>query len=353
MSVSGATARLLRWITLASLMAVAVEALALRTLGSRENGALFVRIRGALFTRRENRASVFEEPPELLVRRGFLVDRPALIERTGVELVRMAGLADSLELIRQLPSDQDRAVALVHVLGSGRMRPDNGTCGSTWHLLEKLRLVRQAIGCCSDYVRVFLLLAPQVALTAREVSWELHTVAEFWDPRAGTWVLIDPQYAIRANADGRPLSLLEIRDRTRAGEPIAWEFFGRGERHMQSTSDSLFVRLYAHLHMRDYVLLFGNNVLTQSSAEAKLAALPKPVRQAVLLLERAQPRFLALRDEYNSSIDRARRTLRWLLVLDGAFLAVGLLTWPASTIVGRSQGRFGQDLVVAPDGEGV
>ncbi len=91
--------------------------------------------------------------------------------------------------------------------------PRQGGCGI--YATESLMVggVLQGGGCCSDFVKTFILLAGELGIAAREVHIPRHTTAEYWDSAQQRWIWIDPFIGYQAFSeleDGSSLSHLDV-----------------------------------------------------------------------------------------------------------------------------------------------
>lgn len=101
--------------------------------------------------------------------------------------------------------------------------PRTGGCGIYPTEASMVKGVLEGGGCCSDFVKVFILLAGDMGVSAREVHIPRHTTAEYWDEVTQQWIWIDPfigYQALAPDRSGALLSHLDVYQRFLSGEPV-------------------------------------------------------------------------------------------------------------------------------------
>jgi hypothetical protein len=257
-----------------------------------------IAVRDAIFSTTSDNTSVFSESPEKLARRGFRWDDGSAI---GYQPL----LDDSTRSrIRSLPSALERAIQIADHIARGT----NGCGGYDTDIALKYRWVVSGSGCCSDHTEIFLALAPEVSVIAREVETSGHAVVEVFDDGLSRWLLVDPTAAvIFEDSSARPLSILETRARIMADLPIRVRPFGTHVGASQAEADSVVTFYYGKptawkLSFASVALVWGSDVRSQSSTARTLHWLPLPARQLVAHVAGKRPPTFYLLD----SISRSR-----------------------------------------------
>jgi hypothetical protein len=306
--------------------------LALRTL--REDRRAALDLRDAMATRFTDDPALFELPPERLADLGFSRDDARDVERWRA---RLAEEVDYLASVSgaDLPRDPvERARALV-LLFSKNGSP--GGCGQYRDLLHNIKRLPQGEGhgCCSDHSEVFLALASVYGLQARESRQAAHTHAEFYDPRRGDWIWVDPLLALMARDEhGDWLSFMEMRRRYLSDEPLEFVFFGT-EAHKLSRYPAREHSLYDEkADLAEGAITLGNDVFAQDRFASRLDPLPKEAKQLVGFATGRRPGYLRIVDaESTKALDLQRERTR--LIAGGALLLLAHLAWPALRVLDR------------------
>jgi hypothetical protein len=279
-------------------------------------------LRKAVFSAPLADPAAFDAPPDALLAAGFHTDPPALVEEWRERLPRevdyLRGVPEALA--GRDPLDVVRALVPLFSKNGG------GGCGRYRDLLDNVqRLPRgEGLGCCSDHVQVLIAIGTSLGLFVRQVHHTAHTMAEVWVPRLGKWVFVDPHYAVLVrDADGRYLSLREIRERYRAGSPVEFEFIGNQYHRFASIRPQDFELYDSADDFQVITALWGNNVFEEDRLDRRLAFAPRPARQLVGLATGALPDQRVL-DDAGSHAEVARlRGSRRLYLGVAAVLALG------------------------------
>jgi hypothetical protein len=222
------------------------------------------------------------------------------------------------ELCRSEASDCAPRSLAVHLASQER----RGGCGTFATQSDLVEGVLAGGGCCSDVVKTFLLLAPELGFVAREVHIPTHTTAEVWNEGSRRWIWIDPYIGYQAFGNEQPLSHIDIYKRFAKGEPVQFTLIE------SSLSDDIRpVPDYDVYLPTAYNAIFYTPVgsLEQSAAFGDLlrgAALPKPVRE-LLLYVTVKPPLLASASGFS---------LFLLLIARYALLA-WLFAWLSSSLL--------------------
>ena len=106
---------------------------------------------------------------------------------------------------------------ILHLMSPGR---PIGGCGAE-SLAEKVAMVADRRGCCSDYAAAFQVYAGAVGLPARRVETQTHTTNEYFDRVRGSWLWIDAMYRAQAtDNNGLLLSFYQLRERLLKHQPV-------------------------------------------------------------------------------------------------------------------------------------
>lgn len=73
---------------------------------------------------------------------------------------------------------------------------------------------------CDSYARLLASLLVAHRVPARAVWMDGHVTSEVWGPRRRHWVLVDAMYNMTAQGDGKPLSVMMLRDRLKRRLPV-------------------------------------------------------------------------------------------------------------------------------------
>lgn len=300
-------------------------------------------LKTALFTESVSDRGFFTEPPAELSRDGFSMDDSARIaawrRRLSGEIPYLAHL-DDLELPED-PVARAKAIALLFSAGANR------NCGAS-SLMENVRRLPEGEGCCSDHTEVFLALTSVLGVVARETRQTEHTHNEIYDPTAGRWIWIDPQYALLARdpAQGRYLSLLELRDHYIQGVPFEFEFFGTPNHEFATRSPYEGFYYDSPEDFTDVYFVRGNNIFQQDDFRASLGFLPKPAWQLAGMLVGSVPGFVIYSDAATSRPAELERLKVGAITLV-LVLGLGLLGYPSYLVVHAVRRRRAE-----PRGEG-
>jgi hypothetical protein len=194
------------------------------------------------------------------------------------------------ELISYAGQNPERDTALAREVAQ-RMsagRPLGG-CGEAEPLSDKVRMVAQRFGCCSDYVVAFQVYAAALGLPTRRVENETHTSVEYFDRQIGHWIWLDAMYRAQAiDRAGHLLSHFEIRDDLLRHQAV--HFIELFDAPMRSNT---YQQLYDAKHYTMAYWYPPTDLLTIEQADARLRAfnIPRPIRQFFALLTgvRAKP----------------------------------------------------------------
>ncbi len=258
--------------------------------------------RAALFTELSSHEDIFRADPSQAKELGFATDSPSTRKHWREILLAEVEYVEGW-LAMKGPSIE-RAKALIPLISRDGADTTLGThrCGEAEFdgLIDTLQRIGtdHGYGCCSDHTQSFLALTSIADIEAREVANAYHVVAEFYSPELAKWVYIDPQFALMASGpDGEPLSLLELRESYRDGEEFQFDFIGNTHHrfHDSDPRDDFFYNEPSDLET--YNVTWGNDVFGQAEFNESLSGLPTSARQALALLTRQMPPYLALRDE--------------------------------------------------------
>src|SRR5579871_1267558 len=174
-----------------------------------------------------------------------------------------------------------------------RMSPGRpiGGCGAE-SLEEKVALVADRRGCCSDYAAAFQVYAGALGLPARRVETRSHTTNEYFDRQTGGWVWLDAMYRVQAaDSTGRLLSFYQLRER----------ILGHERFHIVDLSDaSIAPPVYHILFDATYFAISywypPSNLIAMNEfdAEWRRFHVVRPVRQFLGQLWRVRPEPTAL-----------------------------------------------------------
>lgn len=266
--------------------------------------AALLRIRAALFTEIVEDRSSFELGPENQSSR-FMADSEISKTAWREQSRREVEYVDRILSLEG--SATERAKAMVPIFSR-----NGGTkiCGGFRDLTDTLQRIGtdDGYGCCSDHSVSFLALASISGLAAREMIHADHVFAEFYDPDAGQWVWIDPQFALMARTEsGRYLSLLELRDRYLEDRPPVFEFIGNEYHDLLGRDPSRHHYYDEASDFAVYSATWGSNVFEQDDFNRRFEFLPIPVRQLLGLITGQLPGFRTLSDGYSEWPEVLRR----------------------------------------------
>jgi len=294
------------------------------TLGLFDPGEL-IKVRSALFTEVVNSTDPFLSAPEGR-HASFKQDSRAAVRGW---LDQSAGEVTYLDAVLGLEGTAtERVQAMVPIFSRNGHLTD---CGDFRDLSDTLQRIGigEGQGCCSDHTAAFMALSSLLGISAREMIHTDHVTAEFYEPASNQWVWVDPQFALMARDEqGRHLSLLELRNRYLADEPIDFEFIGN-EYHELRNRDPLSQRFYDDKSdFAVYSATWGNNVFEQDAFERRLGFLPIYARQLLGFATGQFPGYRTLADAHSplpETLRIRRRTILWsgglLLALNGVILA--------------------------------
>lgn len=210
-------------------------------------------------------------------------------------------------------------------------------CGSYRTQADLVEGVLAGGGCCSDVVKTFLLLAPELGFAAREVHIPSHTSAEVWDEARRRWIWIDPFIGYQAFANDQLLSHIDIYNRFSEGRPVQFSLIqSKLSGAIPSSSN------YAGYRPAAYQAVFytPTNSLKQSAALSDWLGgtpLPKPVRELVLYLT-VKPPLLATASGFNF----------FLLSMARSSALAWLLAWLSSLLILIVQALYHRKAGIAP-----
>ena len=132
------------------------------------------------------------------------------------ELARRERLEDLLDPAAA-PFDQ---LLAIKDWAAGQWPAGNPDPYPPWDALTVLDWIREGKtgGFCAQYAQVFLQSLAALGFTARYVEVGsidnpyAHYVTEVWAPDLGKWVLMDADYNLHFEREGRPLGVLEVHD---------------------------------------------------------------------------------------------------------------------------------------------
>lgn len=217
-----------------------------------------------------------------------------------------------------------------------------GGCGAYGTQADLVEGVLAGGGCCSDVVKSFLLLAPDLGFSAREVHIPSHTTAEVWDESSRRWIWIDPFIGYQAFSNDRSLSHLDIYQRFAEGSTVQFSLIqSRLSGAIPPTPN------YAGYRPNAYQALFYTPVesLERSAAFGDWLAgtpLPKPARELLLYLT-VKPPLAASASGFNLFLLLMARSaaLAWLLAWLSSSLILILLAFDRSKpVIAASQGNL-------------
>ena len=152
------------------------------------------------------------------------------------------------------------------------------------------------LSCCSDYAQNFLALAQAVGLFAREVRIASHVFAEVYDPKGKRWIWVDPQLGALAEKEGKPLSLLELREAVLNGGFFVFRDLRRGDRYSYGKMPEWMAPFYKRDNFKTIRMLMGNNLYSEYAFEERISFLPKAIRQLLSYAAGVKPRTLIFKE---------------------------------------------------------
>jgi hypothetical protein len=217
-----------------------------------------------------------------------------------------------------------------------------GGCGTYGTQADLVEGVLAGGGCCSDVVKTFLILAPNLGFAAREVHIPSHTTAEVWNESIRRWIWIDPFIGYQAFGNDRPLSHLDIYQRFTEGSSVQFSLIqSRLPGAIPPTSN------YPGYRPTAFQAIFYTSAssLERSAAFGDWLAdtpLPKPVRELLLYLT-VKPPLLATASGFNLFLLLMARSaaLAWLLAwLSSSLILIVLAFDRCKPAIAASQGNL-------------
>lgn len=255
---------------------------------------LLIDFRYGLFGRIVDSPHLAELPPGQLFADGFLRDDPELVAVWRTQLL------SELDYLADRPADfEGRATLEKAKWLAARMSGGGGAgvFGDAALLIDKLHAMPSGVGKCSDYVEGFEALCSVFGIDTFEFSITHHTVAAVHCPELAKWVYIDPQFCLLArDAGGHYLSPVEMRQVALSGERLDFHFFGDSARQFARLNPQKLGYYDAIDDFAEFVMPYGNNVLTVDANRTSLRWVPKPVRQLWYKWMGIMPDYMILRD---------------------------------------------------------
>ena len=206
--------------------------------------------------------------------------------------------------IADLGRQQDTVRAMNALVEHLRARPKRrGPIQSD--TLETYRIIRaEGRGYCADYTQVFNALAYTAALPVREwgmsfdrFSGDGHAFSEVYDRDAGQWIFVDPMHGffVRDRASGRPLSVLDFRQRLLDLDSFdSLEIVPIGNAFMFDSPREAYE--YYRAGVDQFYLWFGNDVLSYDEhlLVRLLGPISRPLEQLAAILAGVHPKIRIL-----------------------------------------------------------
>lgn len=243
---------------------------------------------------------------------GFRLEKlppPPLFE-TGVRDIRGSGEAAVVSMYRLVEHLRSRPK---------RKGPIQSTTVEAYS-----EIIESGRGYCADYTQVFNGLAYTAGIPVREwglsfdrYSGDGHAFSEIYDPGLAQWVFVDPMHGfyVEDRTGGRPLSVLEFRDRLAAEGgfetlrivPIANSFL------FESHADAY------HYYARgadQFFLWFGNDVFSYDAHPlVRISAyLSRPVEQLVAIAAGIHPQLRILPTRSNGAEIESLLSFRYRVI---------------------------------------
>jgi hypothetical protein len=196
----------------------------------------------------------------------------------------------------------ESTVAIVDQILSAMPGPGKAGCGTIRSLRERVERITSGsgYGCCSDFTKVFIVVAAARGLRAREVLNSLHNFVEVWAPESRAWMLVDPQYGlVPMTPAGDFLGALDLARRARMDQRIKWHFAHKNVDYAQqwTASQDLYVQPDAWREIR---LPMASNLVEQDRFDFRVRLLPKIVAHFIAYVLHSKPRFVRLNLDPNS-----------------------------------------------------
>lgn len=255
---------------------------------------------------------------------------------------------------REIRSPNSRAMPLMSELVAHlRSRPKRkGPIKST--TIEAYRQITESgRGYCADYTQVFNGLAHSVDLPVREWGMSFdrfggdgHAFSEVYDENARQWVFVDPlnSFYVRDNLSGRPLSVLQLRDRLTIAEGFkSVDIVQIGETFLFDSDREAFE--YYQDGAPQFYLWFGNNVFTYDRHPVVrfLGPLSRSLEQLAAIMLGIHPEIRIVPTDTNSSEIAALLRLRYQVLglalaacLAGIVVCVQVVHWYKESRVRQS-----------------
>jgi hypothetical protein len=253
-----------------------------------------LRMRAMLFESDVQDVGIFDSAPSELSRYGFI---PELDEARSEFVKENSKYIFEKKLLVENVSDpikKAKSIVLLFADPPTLMGPVVSQCGvKSESLRENLAWVLSGRGCCSDHSQVFIAIASINGLFAREVHNSNHTFNEFWHPGLGRWVWIDSQFgALAVDEGGKLLSLVDISYRFKTKRKVNFIYFNKSR---LAKVGSVIQRdnLYSPEAFSKIGMTVGNGVFRDDRWNERLWFLPKSVKQFILIIGRAAPRYIS------------------------------------------------------------
>lgn len=249
--------------------------------------------------------------------------------------------------IAQLASDEQRMVAIASMLTrhAGAARPAMSDLRGTYRSIVAGR------GYCSDFTSVFLAMAAEAGLFAREWAFSFdgfggwgHAVVEVFDRERGKWVFLDVfnNFRVRDAATGELLGVREFRARLLdGGTGIRREPIGPGRPGFATDEAAL---RYYRAGATQWYLWLGNAVLRYDRDPwvALAGRGSRALEQLTAIALGIHPKILAVDLPQNRTFVQSMQRLRVKLLLAaavGTLSAAILLGWLVRIVAVRRKGR--------------
>jgi len=183
------------------------------------------------------------------------------------------------------------------------------------------QIVENGRGYCADYTQVFNGLAHSVTLPVREwgmsfdrFSGDGHAFSEVYDESARQWIFVDPlnSFYVTDHRSGRPLSVLEFRDRLTIDSGFdSIDIVPIGETFLFKSDRDAFG--YFQKGATQFYLWFGNNVFTYDHHPVVrlLGPISRSAEQLAAIVLGLHPEIRILPTNTNSSEIAALLRLRY------------------------------------------
>ncbi len=295
-------------------------------------------VRNALFSQVLDDSQVpTEQAVNIAIDNQFQRDPPQLNPRdlfSQAALARLDGFtAASQAATCRLASDHPRSQLTPADCLARKLTEDvspylmGGKCGLDGSLRARIGMVRNGVGCCSDYNEAFLLRAKAVGLEAREVHNMGHTMAEYYDPAMSRWKWIDTSNRVQmSNSEGELINSWQRRSR------LPWR--GLQFVDLPPHYSNISVREFPGFQSDNNGIIFwtrGSNFQQQEAFEAHLRriGLPRELVQIASLTVGVRPGWLVLAPQeaafrFRLSAWLLKAGLLLFVLADGVLLAAAL-----------------------------